>query len=159
MTSICIEQEEDQKSIPAPCRFAHLSEEHTKAVLAAAEAGLAESEKRPLLVQHIRPVYPYLDSNPRGEQGEGDLNKRCSLFPGRRRLNLHSIYGDFQGSPSVHNLWISDGAKDNVVCRMDLCSLPTAGPHVFFCGEGERSFKDLSGKAGGFDNRKVSKNV
>ena len=123
-----------------------------------------------------------------------DLEKMYSLVPGNHRLNLHTIYGDFQGekvernkidvkhfhswadwgkehgikldfngsffshplaedgftlsskdknirdywnehakqarkitaylgkeqgSPSVHNLWVPDGAKDNVVCRMD----------------------------------------
>ena len=124
----------------------------------------------------------------------GDLDKMYSLLPGKHRLNLHSIYGDFQGKvvernkigpehftswvdwakerdvkldfnascfshpmadsgftlsskdktvrdfwiehvsqaraitasfgkaqgcPAVHNIWIPDGAKDNVVCRMD----------------------------------------
>ena len=123
-----------------------------------------------------------------------DLDKMYGLLPGHHRLNLHAIYGDFQGekversqigpkhfsswvdwakekdikldfnatcfshpmadsgftisskdktirdywiehvknaraitayfgkeqgSPSVHNLWVADGAKDNVVCRMD----------------------------------------
>jgi uncharacterized protein with ATP-grasp and redox domains len=65
MISICTEKEETLKPIPAPCRpcsldqalsacrFARLNEAQTEKVLAAAEAGLAESEKTPLLVQHI----------------------------------------------------------------------------------------------------------
>jgi len=136
--------------------------------------------------------YPGKAGNP--DELKKDLEKMYSLLPGRHRLNLHAIYGDFegkkvdrnqietrhfkswadwgkdqgikldfnascfshpmaesgftlssknkevrdfwidhvkrsreitaffgreQGSPSVHNLWIADGAKDNVVCRMD----------------------------------------
>ncbi|MBF9014031.1 MULTISPECIES: L-rhamnose isomerase [unclassified Oceanispirochaeta] len=136
--------------------------------------------------------YPGKAGNP--DELKKDLEKMYSLLPGRHRLNLHAIYGDFhgkkidrdqiepkhfqswvdwgrengvkldfnatcfshpmaesgftlsskdkdvrefwidhvnrarditaffgkeQGSPSVHNLWIPDGAKDNVVCRMD----------------------------------------
>ncbi|OQY30879.1 MAG: L-rhamnose isomerase [Spirochaetaceae bacterium 4572_59] len=136
--------------------------------------------------------YPGKASNP--DELKKDLKKMYSLLPGKHRLNLHAIYGDFQGkkvdrneievkhfqswadwgrenkikldfngtffshpmadsgftlsskdksirefwiehadrareitaffgkeqgSPSVHNLWIPDGAKDNVVCRMD----------------------------------------
>ncbi|MDA3810897.1 MAG: L-rhamnose isomerase [Spirochaetaceae bacterium] len=136
--------------------------------------------------------YPGKSRNP-GELKK-DLEKMYSLLPGKHRLNLHAIYGDFQGekvdrnqietkhfqswadwgrdqgvkldfnascfshpmadsgftlsskdksvrdfwidhvkrareitaffgkeqgSPSVHNLWVPDGAKDSVVCRMD----------------------------------------
>jgi L-rhamnose isomerase len=136
--------------------------------------------------------YPGKAGNP--DELKKDLEKMYSLLPGKHRLNLHAIYGDFQGekvdrdqiepkhfqswadwgrengvkldfnatcfshpkaesgftlsskdkdvrefwidhvnrarditaffgkeqgSPSVHNLWIPDGAKDNVVCRMD----------------------------------------
>lgn len=82
MSSICTEQEEALKPIPAPCRpcsldqarsacrFAHLSAEHTREVLAAAEAGLAESEKSPLLVQHIVRIVADAIIGIRGE-GEG----------------------------------------------------------------------------------------
>lgn len=136
--------------------------------------------------------YPGKAGNP--DELKKDLEKMYSLLPGKHRLNLHAIYGDFQGekvdrnqvepkhfqswadwgkeqkvkldfnascfshpmadsgftlsskdknvrdfwidhvkrareiaaffgreqgSPSVHNLWIPDGAKDSVVCRMD----------------------------------------
>jgi len=136
--------------------------------------------------------YPGKARNP--DELKKDLEKMYSLLPGKHRLNLHAIYGDFQGknierteiepkhfqswadwgrdqgvkldfnatcfshpmadsgftlsskdssvrefwvehvnkarditaffgreqaSPSVHNLWIPDGAKDNVVSRMD----------------------------------------
>jgi len=136
--------------------------------------------------------YPGKAGNP--DELKKDLEKMYSLLPGKHRLNLHAIYGDFQGqkvdrneiepkhfqtwvdwakenqvkldfnascfshpmaesgfslssknkevrdfwidhvkrareitaffgkeqgSPSVHNLWIPDGAKDNVVGRMD----------------------------------------
>jgi L-rhamnose isomerase len=136
--------------------------------------------------------YPGKSRNP--DELKKDLEKMYSLLPGKHRLNLHAIYGDFkggkvdrnqiepkhfqswadwgrdrgikldfnascfshsmadsgftlsskdtnvrdfwidhvkrareitaflgkeQGSPSVHNLWIPDGAKDSVVCRME----------------------------------------
>lgn len=135
--------------------------------------------------------YPGKAGNP--DELKKDLEKMYSLLPGKHRLNLHAIYGDFQGkkvdrdeigpehfktwadwakeqkikldfngtffshpmadsgftlsskdekvrefwiehanrsreitaffgkeqgSPSVHNLWIPDGTKDNVVDRM-----------------------------------------
>ncbi len=65
MISICTEKEENLKPVPAACRpcsldqarsagrFAHLNEEQAAQVLAVAEAGLTESERKPLLVQHI----------------------------------------------------------------------------------------------------------
>lgn len=37
----------------------------------------------------------------------------------KRAREITAFFGREQGSPSVHNLWIPDGAKDSVVCRMD----------------------------------------
>ena len=37
----------------------------------------------------------------------------------KRAREITAFFGKEQGSPSVHNLWVPDGAKDNVVCRMD----------------------------------------
>ncbi|MGL1890720.1 MAG: L-rhamnose isomerase [Spirochaetaceae bacterium] len=37
----------------------------------------------------------------------------------KRAREITAYFGREQGSPSVHNLWIPDGAKDSVVSRMD----------------------------------------
>lgn len=37
----------------------------------------------------------------------------------KRAREITAYFGREQGSPSVHNLWIPDGAKDNIVGRMD----------------------------------------
>ncbi len=37
----------------------------------------------------------------------------------KRARAITAYFGREQGSPSVHNLWIPDGAKDSVVCKMD----------------------------------------
>ena len=160
--------------------------------------------------------YPGKAGNP--DELKKDLEKMYSLLPGKHRLNLHAIYGDFQGqkvdrnqietkhfqtwadwgrenevkldfnascfshpmadsgftlsskdkevrdfwidhvkrsreitaffgkeqgSPSVHNLWIPDGAKDNVVCRMDHRTiLKDALDEVFSLELSDKEIKD-----------------
>lgn len=61
----------------------------------------------------------------------------------KRAREITAFFGKEQGSPSVHNLWIPDGAKDSVVCRMDHRSiLKDSLDEVFSLELSDREIKD-----------------